>query len=370
MPRKSDPQLENLAGDDTDGWLGRVIADEDGPARPTLWRIASWGVAACGAVALALMSNHLAPDAPPAQVASAELVRKTDQAEQIARESRLEARRLAAAVESLTRERERIVARLSAVEQNVDSVTGSIARQQAAPATPPVTKSALPDTPVLASAPAVTSPAEPTAAAVVAPAPAEAVPAVAEPVTIAPGIQAAVMPAASATTQERDLFSSANQPDDEAVAPPAFRGENSADARAVPQTAFGLDLGGADSIGGLRTLWTRLRRTHGAELAALQPVMSVRERRSGNGVQLRLVAGPIRDAAAAAKLCAVFLARDRECVTAEFDGQRLAMQEAVPPKPAAAPKAQRRRSSARRIAPAEPARAARPEASVLSSVFQ
>ena len=42
-------------------------------------------------------------------------------------------------------------------------------------------------------------------------------------------------------------------------------------------------------------------------------------------MQLRLVAGPLSDAAAAAKICAGLIENERPCETAVFDGQRLAM---------------------------------------------
>jgi hypothetical protein len=42
-------------------------------------------------------------------------------------------------------------------------------------------------------------------------------------------------------------------------------------------------------------------------------------------MQLRLVAGPISDAAAAAKICASLTISDRGCSTAVFEGQRLAL---------------------------------------------
>jgi len=42
-------------------------------------------------------------------------------------------------------------------------------------------------------------------------------------------------------------------------------------------------------------------------------------------MQLRLAAGPLQDAAAAAKICAALLESERGCETTVFDGQRLAM---------------------------------------------
>jgi hypothetical protein len=51
----------------------------------------------------------------------------------------------------------------------------------------------------------------------------------------------------------------------------------------------------------------------------------IRESNTGLGMQLRLVAGPLDDAAAAAKICAGLIANERPCETAVYDGQRLAM---------------------------------------------
>jgi hypothetical protein len=94
----------------------------------------------------------------------------------------------------------------------------------------------------------------------------------------------------------------------------------------VPRTQFAVDLGGANSVDGLRALWRGLLkfRTNKA-LADLQPLIVVRERSNGMGMQLRLVAGPLNDAAAAARICAAMAENKRPCETTLFDGQRLAM---------------------------------------------
>jgi hypothetical protein len=65
----------------------------------------------------------------------------------------------------------------------------------------------------------------------------------------------------------------------------------------------------------------------------VRPIIVIKENQNGLGMQLRLVAGPISDAAAAAKICATMIANDRPCTTAVFEGQRLVMNpdEAVPP---------------------------------------
>jgi hypothetical protein len=86
-------------------------------------------------------------------------------------------------------------------------------------------------------------------------------------------------------------------------------------------------------------------------LTTLRPIVVIKEGSNGLGMQLRLVAGPLDDAAAAAKICAGLIANERSCETTVFDGQRLAMQADEPaagptkPPPAAKPVARRRGSS-------------------------
>jgi hypothetical protein len=115
---------------------------------------------------------------------------------------------------------------------------------------------------------------------------------------------------------------------------------------AVPRTEFGLELGGANSLTALRALWTSMQKDHAAELRELRPIITVREHSNGLGMQLRLVAGPIKDAADATKICAALNTRQRECQTVVFEGQRLAMREPPRKKPA------RRKPAAARHLPA------------------
>ncbi len=93
---------------------------------------------------------------------------------------------------------------------------------------------------------------------------------------------------------------------------------------AVMRTEFGVDVGGANSIAGLRALWRGLLKSKAnAALATLRPIIVIKENSNGLGMHLRLVAGPISDAAAAARICAALTASDRSCSTAVFEGQRL-----------------------------------------------
>jgi hypothetical protein len=95
----------------------------------------------------------------------------------------------------------------------------------------------------------------------------------------------------------------------------------------VAHTDFGVDLGSARSIKGLRALWRGVLKSEAKELSSLHPIIVLKEHANGSGMQLRLVAGPLVDAAAAAKICAALSENGRTCETAVFDGQRLAMTE-------------------------------------------
>lgn len=134
------------------------------------------------------------------------------------------------------------------------------------------------------------------------------------------------------------------------------------------RTEFGVDVGGANSVGGLRALWRGLLKSKSnAPLTALRPIIVVKEGTGGLGMQLRLVAGPLHDAAAAAKICATLIESQRACETTVFDGQRLSLQSDEPP--AAAKPAPRKRNSAKpKPAPVEEPK--KPEARSLSTLFK
>ena len=140
-------------------------------------------------------------------------------------------------------------------------------------------------------------------------------------------------------------------------------------AAAVQRTEFAVDVGGANSLDGLRALWRGLVKSNTA-LAALRPIIVVKEGSNGLGMQLRLVAGPLGDAAAAAKICAALIEGQRPCETTVFDGQRLAIKADEPPvsiTPAPVKPAAHKRSAAKPVATAEPKK---PETSTLSSLFK
>jgi hypothetical protein len=133
----------------------------------------------------------------------------------------------------------------------------------------------------------------------------------------------------------------ATLPKDQEKVPSDADANAEADGAKIQRTEFAVDLGGANSIGGLRALWRGLLKSNNAELAELRPIMVLREGNTGLGMQLRLVAGPLPNAADAARICASLVESKRACETTVFDGQRLAMgadEQAPNGKPVQAPK--------------------------------
>jgi hypothetical protein len=183
-------------------------------------------------------------------------------------------------------------------------------------------------------------------------------------------------------------ITAAPMPEVMASAPPAGDAEPDAAQTTTPKlavqrTEFGVDVGGANSVGGLRALWRGLLKTRSnAALTTMRPIIVIREGSNGLGMQLRLVAGPLDDAAAAAKICAGLIENHQPCETTVYDGQRLAMNAEEPAatdkpvsakpataKPATARPSSRRRSSSKHVAVEEPAKKPDPP-STLSSFFR
>lgn len=193
----------------------------------------------------------------------------------------LEARRLNEAVRVLAADRDRLLTRVTVLERSLDDVTGSIPSTPAR-ATAPKTAPLLPQIPPQAAVPVV---APPPAATAVAPA----------------------APAGRVTTTH-----------EMATGGPA--------QSVATKTDFGIDIGGNASMDGLRVLWTNLRAAQPTLLEGLRPVIAIREGGKPGSLELRLVAGPLTNAGAAARLCAALAAAGQNCQTTVFDGQRLALQ--------------------------------------------
>lgn len=236
-----------------------------------LWRVSVWAVAASVAMTVAVFAAGTEVGRGRLNQAFAE-VREIFIPTGIKPNRPLDARegrRLAEAVLSLAAERERLLARVDALEGSLAGITGSVARMEKS---------------VQALQP-----------------PAEAVAAPAQP--IAP-------PAEEVTASIK--------PPAEVPLPPHPPAANPARAE------FGIDLGSASSIEALRAAWTTAQRRHPSLLEGLHPVVQIRERRQASN-EFRLIAGPLQTAAAAARICATMTVSGSICAPAAFEGQRLAV---------------------------------------------
>lgn len=389
------------------GWLTGFLADEDKIDRRMLWRLGSWGVAATGAVVIAVLASQSQVRQRRDLVATSDmLTRQAQQIQSVTRENQNDTRRLAQAIEALNGDRDRLYARIASVEQNLDTVTGSIKRPAAsaaaavqsasgaikpepvlnpppptkaelkaelsvAPPAPPARETPNKETHVKEAAgketPARETPAKETSAkeavaATPAPPPPPAAPSATPAVASAPPAAASAPPALEAappplfpriaevlppakseparlTATERVApVPEPAAPAAEIAAPVQVAAIETAatDTVATPvaRTEFGVDIGGANSIDGLRAIWRGTSRL--PAMKGLRPIIMIKERATGPGMQLRLVAGPLTDAAAAARICAVLSENKRGCETSVFDGQRLALKvEPAAPEPEA-----------------------------------
>jgi hypothetical protein len=408
MADKHDKWADTLSAEHS-GWLTGFLAEEDKVDRRMMWRLGSWGVAAVGAVVVAILASQSQVQLRRDQVATSDtFARQAQQIQLVAKETQAEARRLTLAIETLNSDRDRLYARVTSVEQGLDSVTGSIKRQTtptptAATTTPAPQPSAtasvvappaatepkpvaelpsIPSTPVIGPVAAITPPAEmtpakpaQTAASSIINPPASA-PLVAWKSMTAPPDAAAAKLSEPAPTIEAPPAAPETTASVQPAAPEPTPTAVEAVATPVARTEFGVDIGGANSVDGLRAIWRGMSKSRA--LNGLRPIMMVKERPTGLGMQLRLVAGPLSDAAAAAKICAVLTESSRPCETSIFDGQRLAMKaETAPaevaPAPArpaprrrAAPKPQERTEQAPPPKPVEEVAPPKPQSSLTS----
>ncbi|MBN9014197.1 MAG: hypothetical protein J0H25_14460 [Rhizobiales bacterium] len=339
MAKRGKKLADDVVAHDLEGVQVGLIADEDTYDRRTPWRLASWGVGAVGAVTIAVLANQAYVHKRQDRVAAADLTRQSEQIKTIARESRNDIRRLSAAIDTLNSDRDRLYARATALEQGLESVTGSIARQNAAfsPLAASIPPLAVPD--LKTAAPKTTTPLSgigATAQPQPVPPPQSGGNEPPAAATATPMAQAVETTQVQRTTEASDASSSADRSKPleakSETANPApdvtasIRAEPAPAVEvAVPRTRFGVDLGTARSIDGLRALWRRVTAAHPSILADLRPVIGLKERRGTAGVELRLVAGPLDDAARAAEVCAAVTASRHSCATTTFEGQQLAM---------------------------------------------
>jgi hypothetical protein len=134
MAKNTDQLARSFEAENTGGLLSGFLAEEDELDRNALWRLGSWGAASVGAVIVALLASQSSIGLRRGEVAAADLVRQSQQIQAVAKESQNETRRLAAAIDTLNSDRDRLYSRVTVLEQGLDSVTGTIARQNSAAA--------------------------------------------------------------------------------------------------------------------------------------------------------------------------------------------------------------------------------------------
>jgi hypothetical protein len=292
------------------------------------------------------------------------MTQQSQQIQFVAKETQNEARRLSQAIETLNGDRDRLYSRVTSIEQGLESVTGSIKRQSVAPVAAITPAIGPPAPPPATLSPATVEPvlhvnAQPPMAPPPVPVQAPPAPTIAPVAVVPPAVETQRPSAAASLAVSVPLMApkslmappdtTATRLSEPAPPEPAPAPETTASiqppsppsaaiyepaAKPVPRTEFGVDLGGANSVEGLRALWRGLGTAR--ELNGLRPIMIIRERNGGYGMQLRLIAGPLTDAAAAARLCAALIESRRTCETAVFDGQRLALKNDAPPEAAPA----------------------------------
>jgi hypothetical protein len=247
------------------------IAEEHFDAN-ALARLGCWALLAVIAVGGAVYASRTELGARRVVVATANInadpgePSRTLTTQLLARASAVEAqnRRLSDSLQALAADRDALTNKVTSLEQSLGDVTGSIAKL--APAQKPATPE------VAAKPPAVD------------PAPA---PPITSSQTVAPDTDAAT-------------------------------------GSTAINTQFGIDIGGALSMAALRTRWAALKAGHQTLLDGLRPIVSLQENPKG-GFSLRLIAGPMANAAEAAKRCAGLGAAKVPCRPTAFDGQKLAV---------------------------------------------
>jgi hypothetical protein len=232
-------------------------------------RLGWWGAAAIASLLVAVAA--IRSDAGSRRLAAAFNGTPQKQAAKTAPPD-TETRRLTETVRDLADDRDRLFARVTLLERNVEDVTGSVNARAAIDMKGPI----LPSGPSFMST--VTAP---------------------KTIDSFPVNRVASSPAAA---------------DDSAPAPQST----------ATITRFGIDIGGGHSVESLRDLWKSAKAAHTRLFETLRPVIAVRDVKPGKA-ELRLVIGPLPDASDAAKLCAALAAKGWTCSTAVFDGQRLAL---------------------------------------------
>jgi hypothetical protein len=267
-----------------------------------LWRLCGWGGAAAVLLSAVAIVTQTRPGAERLQLTFAHIsepVRSVASVEApppvvervVARavENEAKTRRLAAEVEALTADRERLATRIASLEQQLGNVTGSIKAQAASPTNPPPAK--LPEGKLPRLAPLAMPDIADTAAPWSDPPPAQAAATVEVPM---PPTRVATIP----------------------IVKPELAPEPTS------KMEYGIDLGSGLNLDQLRQRWLAVKANYGPLLSGLHPI-AMQDQRARHA-PLRLVAGPLPTVADAVHLCARFATARAACRPTKFNGENLA----------------------------------------------
>lgn len=264
----------------------------------TLWRLGFWGGSAAVALSVVALTTQTQiggerlqlalanARAPGSALTRAEIPpRSTDVAE---------ARQLSQTVQVLTADRDRLAARVATLEHNLDDMTGSINAQIARAA---AAKDAAKEIPKADAK---------------------------EPPTIAKNATPTVLPAHNEpAAQTPAIEAQASVPTPVPLPPVRVASATPAEPAAVPvKPGFGVELGTGASADAVRAQWAAIKANLGPLLVGLEPIVKMRERKSGTP-DFRLIAGPLPSASAAAKLCTRLVVVHTSCRAVKFDGEHV-----------------------------------------------
>jgi len=258
-------------------------------AAQNLWRHATWGLVTAAALAAAVFSsqNEGAAQKVSALLSSLGAQPAAPPAHQFDPEAA--ARQLAQGVRTLADDRDRLAARMNAIEHDMRDMSGTTKQQietakaeaiRVAKQAPPWPDSAPPVPMTLADVAVMVK--------TVSPAP----PAAAEATSTATSAAESAVPETTA---------SAGQP-------------------------YGVDLGTGATVKFLNHRWASLRAAHPQLFDSVQPVVSIKPNPRTGRSELHLVVGPYADAEAAAQFCDFVVPFRLNCQPTMFEGSRLAAQ--------------------------------------------
>jgi hypothetical protein len=345
-PRILELGTERDAGMAASKPVAKPVPPPQRPAKATftmrhLWRMTVWGAAAAGALFVAVLASR--SDVGGESIAglfSGRADRTKVAAEPFVTQA--EERRLTEAVRGLAAENDALKSRLAAVEHNMDDITGSVARQieaikktdtspapdrslpaAAAPALPAVI-AAPPAASAPAAAPAFNAVTIPPAAVAPTPAQGTAAAPASNAVIAAPPAALAPLPSPALAPAHAQMAATEPLPPHLAMPAPAAAPPRAASPAVLLK--YGVDIGNAVSIEVLRARWLGIHSAHGKLFEGLIPVVMLHGVPHTGRIELRLVAGPLVSAEAAAKLCGALAPYRLSCQPTLFSGQHIALQ--------------------------------------------